>query len=74
MKIQIWESTPANINNMKTICQEEWYKIPTYYGKKLIEINWKKLGDEFINKTYRLGWRPTYRQKYVNERANIYTH
>ena len=28
---------PANINNLKTIYQEEWYKIPTNYCKKLIE-------------------------------------
>ena len=31
LKIQ---RAPANINNLKAICQEEWYKIPTNYRKK----------------------------------------
>ena len=35
LKIQIHKRAPANINNLKTICQEEWYKIPTNYWKKL---------------------------------------
>ena len=34
LKIQIRKRASANINNLKT-CQEEWYKIPTNYCKKL---------------------------------------
>ena len=37
LKIQIRKRVPANINNLKIQCQEEWYKIPTNYCKKLIE-------------------------------------
>ena len=40
LKIQIRKRAPANINNLKTICQEEWYKIPINRCKKL--INHKK--------------------------------
>ena len=40
-KFKSKKSTPANINNLKTICSEEWYKMPTNYGKKLIE-NYRK--------------------------------
>ena len=29
LKIQIWKRAPGNTNNLKTICQEEKYKIPT---------------------------------------------
>ena len=43
LKIQIRKRAPANINYPKTICQEEWYKIPTNYCKKLIENNRKRL-------------------------------
>ena len=37
LKIQIRKRTRANINNLKTICQEESYKISTNYCEKLIE-------------------------------------
>ena len=45
LKIQIQKRALANINNLKTICQEEWYKIPTNYCKKLIENYRKKISD-----------------------------
>ena len=52
LKIQIRKRTPANINNLKTICQEEWYKTPTNYCKKIIE-NYKKGSVDFeVNKRY----------------------
>ena len=40
LKIQI-RKRAANINYLKTICQEEWYKIPTNNCKKLTE-NYRK--------------------------------
>ena len=40
----------TNINNPMTICQEEWYKIPTNHCKKLIE-NHRKRSVE-VNKGY----------------------
>ena len=43
LKIQIRKREPANINNLKTICQEEWYKIPTNHCKKLTENYRKRL-------------------------------
>ena len=33
LKIHIRERAPANIYNLKTICQKEWYKTPTNYCK-----------------------------------------
>ena len=51
-KIQIQEEAPANINNLKTICQEEWYKIPTNYYKELIESYRKRLVAVDVNKWY----------------------
>ena len=45
LKIQIWKRAPANINNLKTICQEEYYKMPTNYFKNyrkrlvVVEVN-----------------------------------
>ena len=52
LKIQIWKRAPANINNLKTICQEEWYKILTNYCKKLTENNRKRLVTVEMNKGY----------------------
>ena len=49
-KIQIWKRAPANINSLKTICQKEWYKIPTNYYKKLIENCRKRLVAVEVNK------------------------
>ena len=46
------KKTPANINNLKTIFQEEWYKIPTNYCKKLIENYRKRLEAFEVNKGY----------------------
>ena len=51
LKIQIPKRAPANINNLKTICQEEWYKIPNFC-KKLIENNKKRLVAAEVNKGY----------------------
>ena len=33
LKIQTRKRAATNINNLKTICREEWYKIPTNYCK-----------------------------------------
>ena len=52
LKIQIRNRALANINNLKTICQEEWYKIPTNYCKKLIVNYWKRLVAVEVNKGY----------------------
>ena len=52
MKIQIRKRATVNINNLKTICQEEWYKIPTNYWKKLIENYRKRLVAVEVNKVY----------------------
>ena len=52
LKIQIRKRAPANTNNLKTICQEEWYKIPINYHKKLIENNRKRLVTVEVNKGY----------------------
>ena len=52
LKIQIRKKAPANINNLKTICQKEWYKIPTNYLKKLIENFRKVLVVVKVNKGY----------------------
>ena len=52
LKIQIWKRAPANINNLKTICHEEWYKIPTNYCKKLIENHRKRFVAVEGNKSY----------------------
>ena len=52
MKIQIRKRAPANINDLKTICREEWYKIPTNYCKKLIENCRKRLVAVEVNKGY----------------------
>ena len=52
LKIQIRRRKPVNINNLKTICQEEWYKIPTNYRKKLIENYSKRLLAAEVNKGY----------------------
>ena len=41
LKIQIQKRLPANINYLKTICQDEWCKIPTNYCKKVTE-NYRK--------------------------------
>ena len=30
------KKSTKNINNLETICQEEWYIIPTNYCKKLL--------------------------------------
>ena len=43
---------PANINNLKAICQEEWYKIPTYYCKNLIVNYRKRLAAVEVYKVY----------------------
>ena len=50
LKIHIRKRAPANINNLKTICQEEWYKIPTNHCKKLIENYRKRLVAVEVNK------------------------
>ena len=52
LKIQIRKRAPININNLKTIYQEEWYKIPTNYCNKLIENYWKRLVAVEVNKEY----------------------
>ena len=52
LKIRIRKRVPATINNLKTIYQEEWYKIPTYYCNKLIENYRKKLVAIEVNKGY----------------------
>ena len=52
LKIQIWKRAPADIHNLKTIYQEEWYKISTKYCKKLIENYWKRLVAIEVNKGY----------------------
>ena len=52
LKIQIRKRTPANINDLKTLCQEERYKIPTNYCKKLIENYRKRLVVVERNKGY----------------------
>ena len=52
LKIQIRKRAPANINNLKKISQEEWYKIPNNYCKKLIENNRKSLVAVKVNKGY----------------------
>ena len=50
LKIQIRKRAPANINNLRTTCQKEWYKIPTNYSKKLIENYRKRLIVVEVNK------------------------
>ena len=50
LKIQIRKRARANINNLKTICQEEWYKIPINYCEKLIENYRKRLVTVEMNK------------------------
>ena len=50
LKIHIRKRVPANINNLKIIFQEEWYKIPTNYCKKLIENDKKRLVAVKVNK------------------------
>ena len=50
LKIQTRKRAPANINNLKTICQEEWYKIPINYCKKFIENYRKRLVAVEMNK------------------------
>ena len=52
LKIQIKKRAPSNINKLKTIYQEEWSKIPTYYCKKLIENYRKRLVAAEVNKVY----------------------
>ena len=52
LRIQILKRAPANINNLKTKCQEEWYKIPSNYCKKLIENYKKRLVAVEENKWY----------------------
>ena len=52
LKIQIRKRAPASINNLKTICQEEWYKIPINYCNKLIETFKKILVAVEVNKGY----------------------
>ena len=52
LKIQIRKRAPANINNLKTIYREEWYKIPTDYCKKLIVNYRKRLVAIEMNKGY----------------------
>ena len=51
-KIQVRKRAPANINNLKTICQEEWYKMSANYCKKLIKNYRKKLVAVKVNKGY----------------------
>ena len=53
------EKAPANINNLKTICQEEWYEIHSNYYKKLIENYWKRLVTVEVNE----GYSPKYKMK-----------
>ena len=50
LKIQIRKRAPAKINNLKTMCQEECYKIPTNYCKKLNENYWKRFVAVEVNK------------------------
>ena len=52
LKFQIRKRALANINNLKTICQEEWYKIPINYCKKLIKNFRKRLMAVEVNKEY----------------------
>ena len=52
LKIQIQKRAPANINNLKTICREEWYKTPTNYCKKLIENYRERLVAVEVNEGY----------------------
>ena len=52
LKIPIRKRAPASINNLKTIYQEEWYKINTNYYKKLIKNNYQRLVDVEVNKAY----------------------
>ena len=49
LKIQIRTRAPASIKNLKTIYQEEWYKITSNYCKKLIENNRKGLVGVEVN-------------------------
>ena len=51
-KIQIRKRATVNFNNLKTKCQEEWYKIPSNYCKKLIENDRKRLVAVEVNKGY----------------------
>ena len=46
------KKSTKNINNQKTICQGEWYKMPTNYCKKLIENYRKRLMAVEVNKEY----------------------
>ena len=50
LKIQIRKRAPVIINNLKTICQEQWYKIPTNYCKKIIRNSRKRLVAVEVNK------------------------
>ena len=43
LKIQIQLRAPTNILDLKTICEEDWIKIPTKICKWLIENCWKIL-------------------------------
>ena len=52
LKIQIRKRAPVNINNLKTICLEELYKMPIDYYKKLIENYKKSLMNVEVNKGY----------------------
>ena len=52
LRIQIRKRASANINNRKTICLGEWYKIPRNSCKKLIENYRKRLVAVKVNKGY----------------------
>ena len=50
LKIPIGKRAQANINNLKTICQKEWHKIPINYCQKITENYKKRLVTVEVNK------------------------
>lgn len=52
LKIQIKKRSPTNIENLKVVCQEEWYKIPVSICKSLVETYRNRLVSVELNKGY----------------------